>query len=281
MNTGNRQGRLTIVGAGLQPGQMTLEAESHIRAADVVLLILPTALAAHHVIGLNDNFINLLDLYENRTRPETYKAMADAIVEQVHQGRNTCVVAYGHPGVFVTPTHAVMRQLQEEGYPVRMLPGISAEACLIADLGVDPAEHGWQSFEATSFLFTQQSIAPTAALILWQVGLTGEVSLKRFVPGERGIDALITCLQQWYPAEHRVCIYEAPVSPLEQARKEWVALDQLDKVQFKEYSTLYVPPVRRATLIDSRLEWLALKKNDLKGFEAVPAAPLSPWQNNN
>jgi hypothetical protein len=33
-----------------------------------------------------------------------------------------------------------------------MLPAISAEDCLFADLGVDPADHGCPSYEATDFL---------------------------------------------------------------------------------------------------------------------------------
>jgi hypothetical protein len=33
-----------------------------------------------------------------------------------------------------------------------MLPGISAEDCLFADLGIDPGIYGCQSYEATDFL---------------------------------------------------------------------------------------------------------------------------------
>jgi len=33
-----------------------------------------------------------------------------------------------------------------------MLPGISAEECLFADRGIDPAQTGACSFEATDFL---------------------------------------------------------------------------------------------------------------------------------
>src|SRR2546429_6584747 len=44
------------------------------------------------------------------------------------------------------------RQAREEGFEAEMLPAVSAEDCLFADLGVDPGDEGCQSFEATSFL---------------------------------------------------------------------------------------------------------------------------------
>ena len=271
-----KKGMLTIVGSGLHPGQMTLEAESSIRSAEVVLLIIPTALAVHHILQLNSNVVNLLEFYDGRTRPETYAAMTSAMTDRVHAGQEVCVVAYGHPGVFVTPTHNALRQLKSEGYCARMLPGVAADACLIADLGVDPAEHGWQAYEATSFLLTQPHVTTTSALVLWQIGLTGEFSLRKFEPGQNGIAAMITCLSQWYPAEHKVCVYEASISPLQSPRIEWMALSDLSKVILKDYSTLFIPPARRAYLIGERLEWMNASLDDLKLMSSVPAAPLSP-----
>jgi hypothetical protein len=44
-----------------------------------------------------------------------------------------------------------------DGFDAVMLPGISAEDCLFADLGIDPGMIGCQSFEATdsiTFLLT-------------------------------------------------------------------------------------------------------------------------------
>ena len=66
-----------------------------------------------------------------------------------------------------------------------MLPGISAEDCLFADLGVDPAEAGCQSYEATRFLERRPAIEPRAALILWQIGVVGSAnhSAEPVAPG--------------------------------------------------------------------------------------------------
>ena len=48
-----------------------------------------------------------------------------------------------------------------------MLPGISSEDCLFADLGVDPGVSGCQSYEATDFLMNAPIIDSSTQLILW------------------------------------------------------------------------------------------------------------------
>src|SRR5690606_41924587 len=52
-----------------------------------------------------------------------------------------------------------------EGFVARMEPGISAEACLYADLGIDPGRHGVQSMEATHFLVYDR-VPDTSGLVL-------------------------------------------------------------------------------------------------------------------
>jgi len=79
-------------------------------------------------------------------------------------------VFYGHLGVFVFATHEAMAILRDDGYRVEMLPGISAEDCLYADLSIDPATHGCQVYEATDFLIRRRKIDPAVPVILWQVG---------------------------------------------------------------------------------------------------------------
>lgn len=269
-------GRLTIVGCGLHPGQMTLEAQSHIQNAERVLAVVPAPLSYHQLTELNPAVESLSVFYDGRPRPETYQAMTARMVECVKAGLDVCAVFYGHPGVFVAPTHAAIRALRAEGFEARMLPGISADACLIADLGLDPAEHGWQSYETTSFLLTMRTLNPHAALILWQVGLAGELSLERFVPGARGLVALARLLGEAYPDHHRICLYEASLLPGFAPRISWLALSELAQAELKEYSTLIVPPLARASLVEERLAWLGASRDDLTPLFKVKAAPLSP-----
>src|SRR3970282_2169154 len=95
----------------------------------------------------------LQDCYSvGKPRYRTYREMADRILSAVRAGAQVCAAFYGHPGVFVRPSHDAIRRAPREGFPARMLPGVSAEDCLVADLGVNPGEIGSQSFEATDFL---------------------------------------------------------------------------------------------------------------------------------
>jgi len=58
----------------------------------------------------------------------------------------------GQPGMFADPLHDAIGRVRAAGRPALMLPGISAEECLFADRGIDPAQTGACSFEATDFL---------------------------------------------------------------------------------------------------------------------------------
>src|SRR5205823_3853440 len=105
------------------------------------------------IVQLNpDGAESLSGLYaEGKPRIDTYSQMVERILECVRSDMQTCLACYGHPGVFVYPSHEAIRRARSEGYRARMLPGISAEDCLFADLGVDPAIGGCQSYEATDF----------------------------------------------------------------------------------------------------------------------------------
>jgi precorrin-2 methylase len=60
----------------------------------------------------------------------------------VREGLNVCAAFYGHPGVFVYASHQSIRLARAEGFEAQMLPGISAEDCVFADLGIDPENMG-------------------------------------------------------------------------------------------------------------------------------------------
>ena len=55
-----------------------------------------------------------------------------------------------------------------------MDPGISAEDCLYADLGLDPGTVGCTHFEASQLLFYRRLIDTSAWLVLWQVDVVGD-----------------------------------------------------------------------------------------------------------
>lgn len=123
-----------------------------------------------------------------------------------------------------------------------MEPGISAEACLYADLGIDPGRYGAQSLESTKFLVEDRSIDNRSLLILWQVALTGDLSCTRFHAEPHALEKLVDRLLLDYPADHEVILYEASHLPIEPFRAERLPLSGLANAEYKEYTTLVVPP---------------------------------------
>ena len=139
--------------------------------------------------------------------------MVEEILGAVRDGKRVCAVFYGHPGVYVEPSHEAVRRAREEGFEARMLPAVSAEDCLVADLGVDPGERGWQSWEATGFLLHGFRPDPTAGLVLWQVDGIGKLDWN-LDPDPRGLPALADVLGELYPPEHELVFYRASIYPI-------------------------------------------------------------------
>jgi uncharacterized protein YabN with tetrapyrrole methylase and pyrophosphatase domain len=140
-----------------------------------------------------------------------------------------------------------------------MLPGISAEDCLFADLGVDPSRSGCQSYEATDFLVHGRRVDPTAALILWQIGTVGNVAAAPDAVPE-GLPVLVETLLEHYPSEHEVTVYEATPYPGFDPLVRTVRLSQLAAEHVTALSTLYVPPSGTSPLDLTMLDRLGLPR---------------------
>ena len=95
------------------------------------------------------------------------------MLREVRAGFRVLGVFYGHPGVFVSPSHRALVLAREEGYEARMLPGISAEDYMFAELEVDPATHGCVTYEASELLLRNRTLDPTSHNVIWQVGSVG------------------------------------------------------------------------------------------------------------
>jgi len=93
-----------------------------------------------------------------------------------------------------------------------MLPAVSALDCLVADLGIDPAATGLQSYEATDFIVHRRRPDTAATLVLWQIGVVGELGYAR-APRRENLALLVDRLARAYPREHEVIVYEASPYP--------------------------------------------------------------------
>jgi hypothetical protein len=183
--------------------------------------------------------------------------MVEAMLVEVRAGKNVCGAFYGHPGVFALPPHEAIRIARSEGYAAHMEPGISAEDCLYADLGIDPGTFGCQHFEASQLLFFKRRIDPTAYLVLWQVGVVGDQSLTRFSTGADYRRLLVDVLARDYPLDHEVIVYRAATLAIQQPRMERVALAGLSEASVELPDTLVIPPARALEIDERMLKRLA------------------------
>lgn len=239
---------LAVVGTGIRTvGHLTVEAISYIKTSDKVLYVVSDPVAEALIHELNaDGAESLYPFYApGKPRIQTYHEMVGRTMELLREGKRVCMAAYGHPGVFAFPTHESVRQARAAGFRARMLPGISAEDCLFADLGVDPAMNGCQSFEATDFLLNGRILDPTGNVVLWQIGVLGDTTYKAAAYDMKGMPELLAKLYRYYDPAHPVAVYEAPLFPGVEPVIRWIPLHQLPWSGVSAVSTLYVPPGRQ------------------------------------
>jgi precorrin-6B methylase 1 len=245
------RGSLTVIGTGIRTvGQLTVEAIAWIRESDVVLYLVADPIAEEVIRYLNpEGAMSLRGYYgEGTQRVQSYEAMIQHIMSCVRAGQKTCAAFYGHPGVFAFPSHESIRRARREGYEARMLPGISAEDCLFADLGVDPAVNGCQSFEATDFLVHERTIDPSSQLILWQIGVVGDWTYRTSGYDLQAFPLLISRLCEFYSPSQEAILYEGAMLPGLPPQIARVTLGSLKPDQVNAGSTLYVPPARPTKL---------------------------------
>ena len=216
------------------------------KEADSLLYSVGDPIAESVITTLNpDGAISLAGYYEEgKARIHTYNAMIDHILRCVRAGDKTVGAFYGHPGVFAYPSHESIRRARSEGFPARMLPGISSEDCLFADLGVDPGMGGCQSYEATDFLLYPPIIDPSSQLILWQVGTLCDWTHQRVRHHSRAMPLLVERLARFYPMSHLVTAYEAAMLPGTEPMIARFPLYALSQFPMTVAMTLYVPPCR-------------------------------------
>jgi uncharacterized protein YabN with tetrapyrrole methylase and pyrophosphatase domain len=236
-------GSLTVVGTGIRLSQLTVEARSEIESAEKLLFLVADPVSQAWLADLCPDAESLAKYYStDKRRSVTYAEIVERILECVREGRRVCVALYGHPGVFATSAHKAIRLARLEGYEARMLPAVSAEDCLFADLGVDPGVEGCQSFEATDFLVSRRRIDPRVPLILWQIGLTGDLTYRTQYD-RAGVCVLVEILSELYHPTHEVIVYQAAqyfgCGPTVQK----VTLADVPCANLTPASTLFVPPI--------------------------------------
>ena len=237
---------------------LTPLARSHIERADVIFAALSDAIVEKWLQRLHPDVRSLQPYYrEGKSRMKTYREWVAVMMVEVRAGKRVCGVFYGHPGIFAWSPHKAIEMARAEGYEAHMEPGISAEDCLYADLGIDPGRYGCQHFEASQLLFYERRIDPAGYLVLWQVGLVGDWSLARFQTGPAYRQVLVERLNQDYPLDHPVIVYRGATLPIEKPRVRRIALRDLPNIPLPPEETVILPPSQTLKLNHAMRERLA------------------------
>ncbi|MET0010167.1 MAG: SAM-dependent methyltransferase, partial [Candidatus Thiodiazotropha sp. 6PLUC4] len=208
------------------------------------------------------------DLYQfygnDKRRLDTYIDMADEMLKYVRLGKDVCGVFYGHPGVFVYPSHHAVNIAREEGHRAALLPAISALDCLFADCGVDPSSKGSQTIEATALLLRKRKLLTDGHAIIWQIGCVGDLGFNFSGYDNHNLNILVDYLETFYDPDHEVVHYQGSQYPICKSVVEKMPLKNLRTAAVTGISTLYIPPQDELKTDIGMAEKLGLKIKRVK-----------------
>lgn len=235
---------LVVVGSGIKcMSHITFEAKSCIEKADKVLYLVNEPAMQEWIQSLNENAESLDSLYTKYpSRNDNYLLISEYVVNQLESTKLLCLVIYGHPTVLVQPSIYAAQSAIEKGHNVIVMPAVSAEDCLFADLLIDPSSCGCQSFEATDFLIYHREYESSSHLILWQPSVIGMKDRPVNHNPQNGLRILVDYLSHKYALDHEIILYEAAQYPTFKPRIEKILLKSLPTSSVTRLTTLYIPP---------------------------------------
>lgn len=242
------KGSLTVVGSGIKfMSHLTIEAKSVIETADKVLYLVNEPAMREWLSTRLKAAESLEYAYTmHQLRRDTYKTITQAILLALEYHQHICVVLEGHPTVFATPALEAVVEAKKRGIRATILPGISAEAYLFADLLIDPGSCGCQSYEATDFLIHRRAFDGHSHLILWQISVIGMLHNAVMYDYTTGLQILVDYLHQCFPLDHEIVLYEGSQYPHIASNIKRTALACLPSTILSPITTLYLPPVKKA-----------------------------------
>ncbi|MEM9504119.1 MAG: SAM-dependent methyltransferase, partial [Cyanobacteria bacterium P01_E01_bin.43] len=262
-------GELTIIGSGIETVGFTTRDEALIQSADKVFYCVADPATVVWLKARRPDAYDLYVLYDDtKIRYVTYMQMTEAMLYYVRQGQKVLGIYYGHPGIFVLSSHRAIKIARREGYRATMRASVSALDTLCADLGVDPSQPGMQTFEATDMLIRARQPDTSLHVVLWQVGLIGELGYRRGGYMNSNFSVLIEYLQRFYGDDYPVTNYIGSRYPGIEPTTTIYTLKQLHdpevQSQVTGISTFYLAPQRAATADLAMMERLGMIQPGMK-----------------
>lgn len=244
----NENASLTVVGAGIKfKSHLTTEAQAYIKGSDLVLYLVNEPAMRDWIIRNSRRSESLNRLYNAYPlRNDCYNAMTAYVLTELRKDQHVCFVLYGHPTIVAKPGVKAATQARAEGFHTKILPGISAEDCLFADLMINPTETGYLSYEATDFLVYLRILDSRCYVVLWQAGIIGALGYPAQHDNSDGISLLTKRLMQFYDAEHKIYLYEAAQYPHIEPLITTIKLGELQNSACSPITTLCIPPAQKS-----------------------------------
>ena len=208
-----------------------------------MLHVVTDPVATIQLESLNRSARSLTSLYRAGVpRRRIYEEMVDEILGPVRDGKRVCAVFYGHPGVYVEPSHEAVRRARRRDSRLvcsRPSPPRTASSPIWASTRANTAGRAGRRPASSS---TASVPTPTAGLVLWQVDGIGKLDWN-LDPDPRGLPALAEVLGELYPLEHELVFYRASIYPIAPGEAVRMPLRELATLDSPPAPTLYVPPL--------------------------------------
>lgn len=251
-----RTGRLTIAGMGMRPGHLTLQSRLAIQEADRVVYLLADTVMVEWVLGLNPHAESLEGCF---SPGDPSQAECDEIIGRVlslvRRGLGVCAVFHGHPGYANVLAGLMLRRAWGEDLPAAMLPAVSVEDCLFAEVGIDPGKYGCQSHDASDFIARRRRFDPCTALLLFGLNALGEGGDSPVHPPAT-LHALGEILLAHYGVGHEVVVHETSLDSATPPETRRVPLGSLPEVRARRHAILFVPPLMQKPMDPAMLRRL-------------------------
>nr|WP_029489101.1 SAM-dependent methyltransferase [Fluoribacter dumoffii] len=237
--------KLALVGSGIKSiSHFTTEFSTYTTSADKVLYLVNEPVTKQWIERYSRLSESLEPIYfSENDRQNSYDKIKDKILAEFETYDFITVVLYGHPTIFADPGLQSVIAAAMNSIETIILPGISIENCLYADLKIDPGQFGCFHVEATELLLYNKIIDPTAHLCIWQPGMIGNRSVPQSNQKSKHLNLLKRKLKKYYPEDHICIIYEASMYPSVEPRIHQFPLYEIEDQTIATLSTLYIPPL--------------------------------------
>jgi hypothetical protein len=133
-------------------------------------------------------------LRDDYPRAPRARAVGEGVVSEalaaLRRGGIVCAAFSGHPCYGAPALPGLLARARAEGFAAQVFPGISAEDCLFAALGVDPGKTGRVLLPTAGFPGACRCFEPSASLVLLgdAAGSNGLAdAIRRSLPGRDAI----------------------------------------------------------------------------------------------